>query len=154
MPNVIDNRTDSEKLQTSGFIVANHKNKDSKKRTITARAVNPDENIPLIMNEFIKDDKYKLIRYIIGKETKEGREYTQKLYKNDTLYMYGFNTFNKTVDAFKLANEALDKLSQCKPRNEKMLNIWADSLTNLRDTIRQWKAEIYVKVKHYGLDLS
>lgn len=88
-----DDRTDTDKQVTIGFVVATDKflsrwGKATGGRSIVARPVRDCEECDRVMRLFEDRDEFKRVRYA------SGSEYKPRLHSGDHLHIYGFDTFN------------------------------------------------------------
>lgn len=86
-----DDRTPEEKQATRGFLVAT----DSAlsgwggcNRSIVARPIVEDGELEVIQRVFEDRSEFKRVRFVLGKETPEGRIYKPRLQDGDRLHIY------------------------------------------------------------------
>ena len=95
---VKDDRTQAEKHETVGFVVAT----DSVMsgwggaeggKSFVARPVRSREELDMVTEVFEQRAEFKRVRFVLGKVTKEGRVYKPRMKEADQLHVYGFDTF-------------------------------------------------------------
>ena len=88
-----DERTDAEKLATHAFIVCSSAGFTSEERTLVARPLKEDREFDVIGQ--VMKDRYDLkrVRYVSGKETKEGKTYKPRLKDGERVYIHNFASF-------------------------------------------------------------
>ena len=95
---VKDDRTQAEKHETVGFVVAT----DSVMsgwggaeggKSFVARPVRSREELDMVTEVFEQRAEFKRVRFVLGKVTKEGRVYKPRMQASDQLHVYGFDTF-------------------------------------------------------------
>ena len=89
--NIQDERNEREKAATWGFIVCT--SDFGNYRTHIARPVKEKGESDVIMDVMQKRDDLKRVRYVNGKQTKEGLTYRPQLRDNERVYIHNFNSF-------------------------------------------------------------
>ena len=94
-----DDRTDKEKKDTIGFIVAIDKflsNFIHEGKSIVARPIRKSDDLGKILHIFHNRESLKYVRYVPGTQSIKGRNYKPKMNYGDHLHIYNFNSFNHT----------------------------------------------------------
>ena len=95
---VKDDRTQAEKHETIGFVVATDSfmtgwGEAIGGKSFVARPVRSREELDMVTEAFEGRTEFKRVRFVLGKVTKEGRVYKPKMQEADQLHVYGFDTF-------------------------------------------------------------
>ena len=95
---VKDDRTQAEKHETIGFVVATDSFMSGwggaeGGKSFVARPVRSDEELKMVTEAFEGRTEFKRVRFVLGKVTKEGRVYKPRIQAGDQLHVYGFDTF-------------------------------------------------------------
>ena len=96
-----DHRTDKEKQDTIGFVVANDvfRSKFIEGKSIVARPVRTIGNdSKKILSLFRTMNDFKYVRYVSGTRSKNGRIYKPKMRSGDHLVIYGFYAFTAAAE--------------------------------------------------------
>ena len=95
---VKDDRTQAEKHETIGFVVATDSFMSGwggaeRGKSLVARPVRSREELDMVTDVFNGRQEFKRVRFVLGKVTKEGRVYKPRMQAGDQLHVYGFDTF-------------------------------------------------------------
>ena len=95
---VKDDRTQAEKHETIGFVVATDSFMSGwggaeGGKSFVARPIRSSEELDMVTEAFEGRAEFKRVRFVLGKVTKEGRVYKPKMQVGDQLHVYGFDTF-------------------------------------------------------------
>ena len=92
-----DERTDKEKKDTIGFIVAIDKflsNNFCEGKSRVARPIRFSDDLGKILYLFHNTENFKHVRYVPGTQSEKGRNYKPSMNYGDHLHIYNFNSFN------------------------------------------------------------
>ena len=95
---VKDDRTQAEKHETIGFVVATDSFMSGwggaeGGKSFVARPIRSREELDMVTEAFEGRAEFKRVRFVLGKVTKEGRVYKPRMQAGDQLHVYGFDTF-------------------------------------------------------------